>query len=496
MKSRYALISLYDKKNLRYLCKNLCLNNYKFIATGSTCKHIKGLGYNCLEISKITKFKEILGGRVKTIDSKIFSSILFNRNKTEDIKDFQKLRIPQIDLVVINFYPFKNFSRLNNERKIIEMIDIGGPSLVRAASKNYSFITTVCDKNDYKKLIDNLRKNNGFTDIIFRKNMAKKSFRTTYEYDYLIYNWLNKNNKYSNKKNLRYGENPGQKSYLVSKNKLIDHYKLNGKEVSYNNILDIDSGYNCLQEFNEPTCIIIKHTNPCGVSSSKNIKDAYVKAYNADPKSAYGGVVLLNRKIDKNLASLISKKFFEIIVATGFNKDALSILTINKKLILLKLNKVSINKKDIKSTIFGEIHQHKNNEKISIKSLNFVSNKRSSRKQIEDLIFSLKVVKHLKSNAIVISRNKQTLGIGVGQTNRYDSVKLAINNMKDKLIKSNFVCASDGFFPFVDSLQLLKKNNCNSVCQPQGSINDKKNVEYAIKNNISLYFTNKRLFKH
>ena len=299
------------------------------------------------------------------------------------------------------------------------------------------------------------------------------------------------------KTKLRYGENPHQASYLVHGNKeSVFKFQISGKKISYNNIIDLDSGLNCLNEFEEPTSIIIKHTNPCGVASSSNIINAFRMSYKSDSKSAFGGIVLLNRYVNLKLANIIVKHFFEMIVAPGFDKEAKKILKLKKNLILIKKPKLKKNDLDYKSTLFGDLYQTKDRTVLSKKFLSLVSNKKTSTKTLEDIVFSLKVVKHLKSNAIVLSNNKQTLGLGHGQTNRVDALKFALKNKKEYFKNKNFVCASDGFFPFTDSLNLLKKNGCNVVAQPSGSINDKKIIAFAIKNNISLYFTKNRLFKH
>ena len=303
--------------------------------------------------------------------------------------------------------------------------------------------------------------------------------------------------KNSKKINLRYGENPNQSAFLFSNNnKSIFHFQISGKKISYNNIIDVDSGLRCLNEFSEPTSIIIKHTNPCGVASGRKIQDAFLKSYQSDSKSAFGGIIFLNRKVDLNLANKIYKNFFEMVVATDFEDKAVKKLKMKKNLILLKIPNVKKQIKSYRSTIFGELHQTNDLTPINKNFLNLSSRKKASVKQIDDLIFSLKVVKHLKSNAVVLVKNKQTVGLGHGQTNRIDALNFAIKNKYIYFKNKSFVCASDGFFPFTDSINLLKKNGCNIVAQPNGSINDKDIINFASKNNISLYFIKNRLFKH
>ena len=497
LKNRHVFISVYDKKNLEFLCKNLQLYNYKFISTGKTAEKIRELGFNCLDLSKVIKTKEILDGRVKSLDSKLYGSILFNRDSDKQTKEFDQLNIPRIDIVIVNFYPFKKFLKKNDDKKLIEMIDIGGPSVVRAAAKNYKFITVINKTENYKRLISNLTKNSGVTDLSFRKLMAGEIFKSTYSYDTDIYNWFVNSKLIKNKINLRYGENPKDKAFLInSTKKTLFDFKINGKNLGYNNILDIDSGFKCLAEFKEPTCVIVKHASPCGVASANNIYKAFEKSFNADNKSAFGGIVLLNRKINKQLADILSKNFFEIIVASKFEKKASEILKKKKNLVLIELNKLNFNEEEYKSTIFGMLYQKRHNNKINKNFIQNMSFNKKSEKYEDDIIFGLKVAKHLKSNAIVLSKNKQTIGIGQGQTNRIDALKIAINKMKFGFNKKNYVCVSDGFFPFTDSIRLLKNNGCKIITQPSGSKNDKIIIDYAIKNRLSLYFIKERLFRH
>ncbi|MDC3021820.1 hypothetical protein OA167_00880 [Pelagibacteraceae bacterium] len=303
--------------------------------------------------------------------------------------------------------------------------------------------------------------------------------------------------KLKNKKiTLRYGENPNQKAHLVSISKPIFDYQISGKEISYNNILDLDSGIKCLSEFIEPTSIIVKHTNPCGVASSKDIKKAFMKSFESDKKSAFGGIIFLNRKVTSDLAQIIVKNFFEMVVAPKFDNNATKILKLKKNLILLKTPNYKNKINDYRSTLFGDLYQTRDTKPINTNFINLVTTKKATSKSIQDLVFSLKVVKHLKSNAVVLSKNKQTVGLGHGQTNRVDALNFAIKNKKNYFKNSAFVCASDGFFPFTDSINILNKNGCNVLAQPSGSINDEKIISFANKNKISLYFTKNRLFKH
>ena len=299
------------------------------------------------------------------------------------------------------------------------------------------------------------------------------------------------------KTKLRYGENPNQEAWMkINSNKSVFDFQINGKKIGYNNIIDLDSGLRCLREFYEPTALIVKHTNPCGVASASKIENAFIKSFKSDSKSAFGGVIFLNRKVNLNLAKVIFKFFFEMVVATDFDKAALSLLKKKKNLILLKIPKIKEEGIEFRSTLFGDLYQTKDFTPINNKFLTLASNKNTSTKLIDDLLFSLKVVKHLKSNAIVLTCNKQTVGLGLGQTNRVDALKVAIKNKKTHFKNKSFVCVSDGFFPFTDSLKLLNLNGCSAVAQPSGSINDTSIISFANKKNIPLYFIKNRLFKH
>tara|TARA_Y100000590_G_scaffold457263_1_gene609537 strand:- start:433 stop:1950 length:1518 start_codon:yes stop_codon:yes gene_type:complete len=504
--NNYALISVYDKSNLPQLCRLFKKYKIKIISTGNTAKHIKKLGYSSMEISNITKFKEILDGRVKTLHPKIHASILFKRKNKKQSSFFKKLKVPEINFVIVNLYPFNKFIKSNTViENCVDMIDIGGTALLRSSAKNFSSVTTITNTNDYKQLIREIENNKGATTLKFRKKMALKVFRLTSLYDKNIANWFEKlteskyyKNKLHNK--LRYGENPNQKAQYLSSSKIniFEKAKLSGKEISYNNILDIDSSIKCINEFTETTCAIFKHNNPCGVGSDKNISKAFDKALNSDPLSAFGGVIIFNRKIDKNLALKINKVFFDIVIGKSFDKTAIQILSMKKKLILIDLKELNFkNRKDIRSVLGGNLIQDTNLTKISKSNTKLVSNKKRTKNVVDDLIFATRVAKHVKSNSIVLAKNKQTIGIGAGQMSRIDATNLAIMKYK-KLNKSikNFVAASDGFFPFNDSVKLLFKNYCCAIIQPSGSLNDDDVIKFANKNNITLYFLNNRLFKH
>ncbi|MDB4860172.1 bifunctional phosphoribosylaminoimidazolecarboxamide formyltransferase/IMP cyclohydrolase [Alphaproteobacteria bacterium] len=497
---RNALISVYDKSSLKKICRVLNKFNIGIISTGATAQKIISFGYNCREISDLTKFKEILDGRVKTLNPKLHASILYKRNNFEHEKTFKKLNFPIIDFVIVNFYPFTKISDKEIQEKKIEMIDIGGPSMIRSASKNFTYVTTICDKKFYDPLIKELTKHKGVTSLSFRKKMAAKNFKLTSDYDLSIFKWFNKKQaKERNKKiKLKYGENPNQKAYYKSNSKSnLFTSQVNGKNLGYNNILDISEGLNCLNEFKEPTCVIIKHNNPCGVASAENIQKAYIKSLESDPISAFGGVVLFNRKINKNLAKILLKNFYEVIVATKYSQGSLDILKSKKRLIVIDSSVLKENKNTVyKSVNSGTLYQQLNSYKVSKSEIKLVSKKKSSNKILEDLIFAYKVAKHVKSNAIVLANNKQTLGIGAGQMSRVDSTKVALMKYRQFFKNKSFVCASDAFFPFTDNIQRLLKFTCTGIIQPGGSINDNKIISFANKQRASLYFVNNRVFKH
>ena len=503
--NKNAIISVYDKTDLKILCNYFKNNNINIISTGNTAKHIKKMGFKCQLVSSVTKFKEILEGRVKTLHPNIHASLLFDRYKKKHTNEFKKIKFPIIDFVIVNLYPFEKFIKKNsNYEKCIEMIDIGGTALLRSAAKNHKSITVISDPKDYKKLINNIKIDNKNKNLLFKKQMAKKAFLKTSKYDSAIYKWLGGsidtetiNIKNHKKVNLRYGENPHQKSFYLNKDINAGIYKnlIQGKNLSFNNIKDIESSLNCIRDFSKPTSVIIKHTSPCGVASNKNLYKAIFDSIKADSISAFGGIVAINRTLDQKSAKLLIKNFFEIILAPNFTKESLKILKTKKNLTLIKTNSIKDGlKNEIYSVHNGYLVQEKNKIIFNKSHLKLVSNYNSSKNIINDLIFAFKVCKHVKSNAIVLVKNQKTISIGAGQTSRIDSTKIAINKIKKQDIP--FVAASDAFFPFTDNIKLLIKKRCKAIVQPSGSINDKKIIEFANKNKFPLYFSKFRFFKH
>ena len=505
-RKKYALISTFNKEKIEQLCEILKKYKINIISTKSTSIYIKKYGFQCQPIDKFTQFKEILDGRVKTLHPKIHASLLYKRNKAIHRKQFSELNFPTIDFVFVNLYPFYEFQKKStNIDECVEMIDIGGPALLRSAAKNYNSITVISDINDYKLFIDNINKNNGATTRTFRKKMAAKVFEITSNYDFIISNWINNKKNFlkiynPQRKFLRYGENPHQKAYYLKslqKNTIFDNIVQSGKQLSYNNIIDIDSAFDCISEFSEPTCVIIKHCNPCGVASNKNILYAFKNALAADTTSAYGGIVAINRRITKEIANRLISNYFEIILAPSFNKDSMEVFRKKKKLVLIQTKLLKQEKKtEIKSINGAYLFQEKNLIRFNKKYLKSVTNRQASIHQIEDLIFGFKVCKHIKSNAIVLVKNKKTIGIGAGQMSRIDATKISVLKIAKNSKKINYVAASDAFFPFIDNIKFLLKNNCRAIIQPSGSINDSNIIDFANKNNLPLYFSKYRFFKH
>ncbi len=511
-KIKTALISVSDKKNLKQLLNILTKNKVKLISSGGTYKEITNLNYKCLEISKFTGSKEILEGRVKTLHPKIHAGILNKRKNKKHIKDLRDHNFENIDLVIVNFYPFEEtLKQTKRHENILEKIDIGGPTLVRAAAKNYNDVTVITSTENYSDLIDEIAKNKGSTSLDFRKKMARLAFSETAYYDSLISNYFNNISKtiFPKKKiinsnligKLRYGENPHQEAALYSTNKEFDINKIHGKPLSYNNFNDIFSALKISKSFPKNTgTVIVKHANPCGVSIKKKNIDSFKSALACDPISAFGGVVSCNYKMTKNLANELKKKFFEVIIANGFDKISLRILKKKKNLRLVDISKFHI-KDFLNITSFGNniLAQTEDKIKVTKNSLKIVSKRKPSKKELDDMIFAFNTCKYVKSNAIVLASDKSTLGIGSGQPSRLDSCQIAVDKMKKftkKNYKNEIVAASDAFFPFTDGIEKLIQAGVSAVIQPLGSINDKKIIKFANDTDTILVFSKTRHFRH
>jgi phosphoribosylaminoimidazolecarboxamide formyltransferase/IMP cyclohydrolase len=509
IKIKRALISVSDKTDIVRLSKFLETKNIEIISTGGTYKLLKDNNINVINISEFTTFPEILSGRVKTLHPKIHGGLLAIPDNDQHIKETKDNNIKAIDLAIINLYPFTDHIKKGSDDDLIrENIDIGGPSMIRSTAKNYHYKTIVTDIEDYQNLQDQINNNDGAVDLDFRLNMARKAFNLTANYDANIANWFNHNTKCQDnlvilgdlKQELRYGENSHQKAKIYQDNfyqeGITNAKKLQGKDLSYNNFNDSDAALNIITEFSEPACSIIKHANPCGVAISSNIFESYKKAFASDSKSAFGGIVALNRKIEKDLAEEISKIFFEVIIAPDFSDEALEIFSKKKNLRLLKANIKKLQKKiEIKTISGGFLTQEIDQKNFTIKDLQLASETKISNLDLEELVFAMKICKYVKSNAIVVTNNMQTIGIGCGQQNRVDSVEIACKKSLNYSNENKFL-ASDAFFPFADNIEIAAKYNIKAIVAPSGSIRDKEVIEACNKHNIALYFTNTRHFKH
>ncbi len=513
-KIKNALISVSDKENIASLLKVLKKYKINVISSGGTYKSIKKLGFKCTELSKYTGFKEMLDGRVKTLHPKIHAGILHDRRNKVHTNEMSKNKFPPIDLIIVNFYPFqKVVSNTKNFKSIIENIDIGGPTMVRAAAKNFENVAIITNKNDYPLLIKELEKNGGSTSLKFRQLMSSKAFGLTAYYDSMIANWFNKKLKIQfperktifgkRLKKLRYGENPHQQSsiYLSDYNdKEIGFKQLHGKELSFNNYNDIFASLDILGSSKEKNCtVIIKHANPCGVSENSKSIDSLKNAFASDPISAFGGVIACNYKITKEIAKEITKNFAEVILAKEFDNESLKILKLKKNLRIIDISKYkSKNSSLIKSFDSAFMIQEKNKIILDKKKLRCVTRLKPSRKELSDIKFAINISKHIKSNAIVLCNNLSTIGIGGGQPSRLDSCKIAIQKAKKFLPKKikNSIAASDAFFPFVDGVKILVNAGVKIIVQPGGSIRDKEIIDFANKSKIKMLFTGLRHFNH
>ena len=509
-KIKTALISVSNKSYLRPLLNSLKKNNIKIISSGGTYKEIKKLKFKCLEVSEFTNSPEILEGRVKTLHPKIHAGILNKRNNKIHIKDLKNNNFENIDLVIVNFYPFeKTLNNSKNHEKIIENIDVGGPTMVRSAAKNYQDVTVITSSDQYNELIDELNRNKGSTSLEFREKLARTAFTETAYYDSVITDYFNKKNNiiFPKRKifhtNLietpRYGENPHQKSAIYSKNNSLKINQIHGKQLSYNNYNDIFSALTISKSLPKNTgTVIVKHANPCGVSINKDHIKSYKLALACDPVSAFGGIVSCNFKISKNLAIELNKLFLEVIISNGFDKEALKLLKKKKNLRLVDATNYSY--KEILRLVSSNeefLVQTEDFNKFSKNDFKVVSKKKPNTKQMRNLMFAFNICRYTKSNAIVLARNETTVGIGSGQPSRLDSCQIAINKMK-KFMDSNeeVVAASDAFFPFVDGIEKLVQSGVTAVIQPSGSIRDKEIIKFANETGTILVFSKTRHFRH
>ena len=504
LKIKSALISVFDKNGIETIAKKLNSLGIKIFSTGGTELYLKEIGIPVIKIEDITSYPSILGGRVKTLHPKVFGGILSRRNNEKDTEDINNYEIPTIDLVIVDLYPFeKTVESGESENNIIEKIDIGGVSLIRAAAKNFKDVICVSSKDDYNNFINLLEKNSGEFDEITRRKYAARAFNISSHYDTAIFNYFNnEKNTYKssfiNGKSLRYGENPHQNGiYFGDLDSLFD--QLNGKELSYNNFLDIDSAVNLMSEFKSdlPTFAILKHNNACGISTRKSVLAAYQDALAGDPISAFGGILICNKTIDHASSEEINKLFCEVVIAPGYDKDAFELLKSKKNRIILKLKNNNLSKKIVRTCLNGILFQDKDNKTDSIEDFSIPTVKKPSDKETEDLIFASKICKHTKSNTIVLAKNKQLISSGTGQTSRVDALKQAIEKSKNfNFNLDGSVMASDAFFPFPDCVEIAHNQGISSVIQPGGSIKDNLSIDYCNKNNLSMVLTGIRHFKH
>ena len=504
IKIKTALLSVYSKEKLEEIARILEKLEVSIISTGGTYDFLTKLGIKATPIESLTTYPSILGGRVKTLHPKIFGGILRRSDEPSDRSDMDKYEIPSIDLVVVDLYPFeKTAASSENEAEIIEKIDIGGISLIRAAAKNFNQVLIIPSVDHYHDLFSLLEKGKGITTLSERKYFAAQAFNVSSHYDTQIFNFFNRSQNlrtfkqsYPEAFRLRYGENPHQAGYFYGNLEKV-FKNLHGKELSYNNLVDIDAAVGLIAEFTEPTIAIIKHTNPCGISTRSSLKEAYLDAFACDPVSSFGGIIAANGIIDKETAEQMNTLFFEIIVADGYHEDALFLLKSKKNRIILQKNSFSFSDRQFKSILSGVLEQQKDLRAETEQEFDFVTINRPSSAESKELIFANKVVKHLKSNAIALVKNQQLIGCGMGQTSRVDALKQALTKAAAFGFDTHgAVMASDAFFPFSDSVKIAHEAGITAIIQPGGSIRDADSVAYCNEQGLSMVFTGVRHFKH
>jgi phosphoribosylaminoimidazolecarboxamide formyltransferase/IMP cyclohydrolase len=504
-KIKSALISVYDKTGLDNIVKSLHANNVTIYSTGGTQAFIEGMNIPVERVEDLTDFPEILGGRVKTLHPKIFGGILNRRNLAEDQAQIAQFNIPEIDLVIVDLYPFEaTVASGASHQDIIEKIDIGGISLIRAAAKNYADVVIVPSQAQYAKLLELLLAQDGATTLEQRQTFSGDAFHVSSHYDTQIFNYFNKGERSIFKESvqtahvLRYGENPHQNGVFYGDlDAMFD--KLHGKELSYNNLLDVDAAVNLMADFqqDEPTFAILKHNNACGLASRPTLKEAYAAALAGDPVSAFGGILIANKTIDLETAELVNDLFCEVIIAPGYNNDAFELLQSKKNRVILVQKQPSLPEKQFRTILNGVLVQDKDLITENATHLTPVTTKLATAQEIEDLLFANKLVKHTKSNTIVLAKNKQLLASGTGQTSRVDALSQAIHKAKSfNFDLTGAVMASDAFFPFPDCVEIAHNEGINTVIQPGGSIKDTLSIDYCNENNMAMVFTGNRHFKH
>lgn len=503
-KIQSALISVYHKDNLEEIVKKLDSLGVKLYSTGGTKDFIEKLNIKVTAVEDITSYPSIFGGRVKTLHPKVFGGILFRRENNKDIEEAAKYEIPAIDLVIVDLYPFEETVASGaSDSDIIEKIDIGGISLIRAAAKNFNDVVIVPSRNEYGKLFNLLNEKSGTFSLADRKWFAAAAFNMSSHYDSAIFNYFNQTANITAFKqsiikhdHLRYGENPHQKGWFFGEfNKIFD--QLHGKEISYNNLLDIDAAINLIAEFTDTTFAVLKHNNACGVASREKLVDAWKDALAGDPVSAYGGILVTNRNIDEETAKELNQLFFEVVIAPSYDEKALEILKSKKNRVILVQKHVALPDYSFRSLLNGIAYQDKDLSSETEADMKPVTKKIPEKNELGDLVFANKIVKHTKSNTIVLAKNKQLLASGVGQTSRVDALKQAIEKAGTfGFDVKGAVMASDAFFPFPDCVQIAHEAGINTVVQPGGSVRDADSVEYCDLNNMAMVVTGIRHFKH
>lgn len=499
-----ALISVFHKDGLEEILKELNANGVKLLSTGGTQKFIQELGYDCDAVEDLTGYPSILGGRVKTLHPKVFGGILNRRDNDTDKEQIATYEIPEIDLVIVDLYPFEETVASGaSQEAIIEKIDIGGISLIRAAAKNYNDVVIVASKNQYTPLLNTLRAHGcAETSLDERRRFAKQAFAVSSAYDSHIFNYFDGGQfselrlATSGSMPLRYGENPHQKGYFMGNfNKMFS--QLHGKEISYNNLLDIDAAVNLIEDFDETTFVIMKHNNACGLASREKLVDAFNDALAGDPVSAFGGVLACNREVDAATAQEMNKIFIEVCIAPGYTSEALDILTQKKNRIILVKKDFERESWQCRTVLGGALVQERDSHVETPQEFKQCTTKAVTEAQAQDLIFANKIVKHSKSNAIVLAKNKMLIASGVGQTSRVDALKQAIekaHNFNHSL--QGAVMASDAFFPFGDCVEIAHKQGIDAVIQPGGSVRDQESIDYCNNNDVAMVMTGVRHFKH
>ncbi|WP_339706887.1 bifunctional phosphoribosylaminoimidazolecarboxamide formyltransferase/IMP cyclohydrolase [uncultured Kriegella sp.] len=505
-KATSALISVFHKDGLEPIVKKFAELGITIYSTGGTETFIKNLGINVIPVEEVTSYPSILGGRVKTLHPKVFGGILNRQDNESDVAQLEEFQIPQLDIVIVDLYPFeKTVASGASEQDIIEKIDIGGISLIRAAAKNFKDVLCVSSMEDYGDFLNVISSDGGNTTLEDRKRFAAKAFNVSSHYDTAIFNYFNKDNQETVLKIsettgqvLRYGENPHQKGFFFGDFDAI-FTKLHGKELSYNNLLDVDAAVNLINEFknDDPTFAILKHNNACGLATRDTIHSAYVDALAGDPVSAFGGILISNVEIDKATADEIHNLFCEVVIAPSYSEEALQVLKGKKNRIILILNEIELPDTIVRSCLNGVLVQEKDSKTDALADLQYVTNKQPSKSEIEDLIFASKLCKHTKSNTIVLAKNKQLCASGTGQTSRVDALNQAIHKAASfKFDLNGAVMASDAFFPFPDCVEIANKSGITSVIQPGGSIKDQLSVDYCNENDVAMVMTGTRHFKH